>query len=69
MIALTRLDGAAIVLNADLVQWVEETPDTMIVLTNGERLLVREPVGEVVRRAMEFKRSVAAGLAPASGGV
>jgi flagellar protein FlbD len=61
MIALTRLDGTPIVVNVDLVQWVEETPDTVVALTNGERLLVREPAGELVRRAVEFKRAVATG--------
>jgi flagellar protein FlbD len=61
MIPVTRLDGTCIVLNVDLVQWVEETPDTVVVLSNGERLLVKESAGELVRRAIEFKRAVAAG--------
>lgn len=61
MIAVTRLDGSEIVLNADLVQWIEQTPDTVVSLTNGERLMVRESAREIVQRAIEFKRSVAAG--------
>lgn len=61
MISVTRLDGTAIVLNVDLVQWIEETPDTVISLTSGERLLVRESAEEVVRLAVEFRRAVAAG--------
>jgi len=61
MIRVTRLDGAPILLNCDLVQWVEETPDTVVVLTTGERVLVRESADEVARRALDFKRAVAAG--------
>jgi flagellar protein FlbD len=61
VVPVTLFDGTAIVLNVDLVQWIEETPDTVVVLTNGERLLVREKAGEVVRRAVDFKRAVLAG--------
>jgi|WetSurMetagenome_2_1015567.scaffolds.fasta_scaffold89006_3 flagellar protein FlbD len=63
MIHVTRLDGTPIVLNCDLVQWVEETPDTVVVLTSGERVLVRETSREVAQRALEYKRSIAAGPA------
>ncbi len=69
MIAVTRLDGSPILLNADLVEWIERTPDTVIGLVNGERLLVRESPEELVRRLIDFKRAVAAGPSfPASGG-
>jgi flagellar protein FlbD len=68
MIRVTRLDGASIVLNCDLVQWIEETPDTVVVLTTGERVLVRESADELARRALEFKRAVAAGAAGRAAG-
>ena len=61
MIAVTRLDGTEMVLNADLVEWIEQTPDTMVGLVNGERFLVRENPDELVRRVIEFKRSVLTG--------
>ena len=61
MIAVTRLDGTQIVVNVDLVQWIEQTPDTVLALTSGERLLVREPVSEIVRRAVAFKQEIASG--------
>lgn len=61
MIPVTRLDGATIVVNVDLVQWIEETPDTVLVLTTGERIMVRERVAEVVQRVFEFKHALAAG--------
>jgi len=50
-------------LNADVVEWVEQTPDTVIGLLNGERFLVRESPDEIVQRIVAFKRSVLAGPA------
>ena len=66
MIPVTRLDGTRIVLNIDLVQWIEQTPDTLVSLTNGERIIVREMPEEIVRRAVAFRREIACGpdLAP-----
>jgi flagellar protein FlbD len=63
MIALTRLDGKEIVVNADLVLTVEATPDTVITLATGEHLMVREPPGEVVERAAAWRRRCASGPA------
>ena len=57
MIKLTRLDGEAFVLNAELIRYVESRPDTFITLTSGERLLVREPMDEVLRLAIEYQRA------------
>jgi flagellar protein FlbD len=59
MIALTRLDGRELVVNLDHVTFVEATPDTCLTLRSGDRLMVREAVDEVVRRAVEFRRQVA----------
>jgi len=61
MIAVTRLDKTPMILNADLVEWIERTPDTLIGLVNGERFLVLETPEELVRRVIDFKRSVVAG--------
>ena len=61
MITVTRFDGTEIVLNIDLVQWIEQTPDTVVSLTNGERLLVRESPEEIVLRAVAFRRAIATG--------
>jgi flagellar protein FlbD len=60
MIVVTRLNSKRLVLNAELIKTVEETPDTVITLVNGDRLLVRESVEEVVRRSVEYSRSVRA---------
>lgn len=58
MIRLTRLNGRPFVLNAELIKCVEQTPDTMITLINGELVTVREPLEEVVQRAIEYGRTL-----------
>jgi flagellar protein FlbD len=60
MIAVTRLDGSTMVVNDDQIAWIEEHPDTVIAMMNGEKLLVRESPDELVERTRQFKRSVAA---------
>ena len=58
MVRLTRLNQAPIVLNSDLIQRIDITPDTVITLTNGEILRVRESADEVVRRVLDYRRQV-----------
>ena len=58
MIRLTRLNGAAFVLNADLIEHIDVTPDTVITLTSGQILRVRETADEVIERIVEFRRRV-----------
>lgn len=57
MIKLTRLDGEAFLLNAELIQYVEARPDTFITLTVGERIVVAESTDEVLRRALEYQQT------------
>jgi len=58
MITLTRLNGQTLVVNAEKIRYVEATPDTLVCCESGEKLLVREPVQEVVRRAIEYARLI-----------
>jgi flagellar protein FlbD len=58
MVRLTRLNHAPIVLNSDLIERIDITPDTVITLTNGEILRVRESAEEVVHRIMEYRRHI-----------
>ncbi|MBN2563512.1 MAG: flagellar FlbD family protein [Phycisphaerae bacterium] len=60
MIRVTRLNGESFVVNAELIKTIESTPDTMLSLLNGDRLVVRESVEEVVKRAVEYGRSLRA---------
>ena len=57
MIRLTQLGGDAFLLNAELIKYVEERPDTIVTLTTGERLVVREAMDEVLRRTIDYQRS------------
>jgi flagellar protein FlbD len=59
MIWLTRLNRAPMVLNADLIEHIDVTPDTVITLTTGQILRVRETADEVVQRIVEFRRRIA----------
>lgn len=56
MVKLTRLDRSRLVVNADLIEMIEATPDTLIVLTTGKKILVRESVEEVIERVIAYKR-------------
>ncbi len=58
MIKLTRLNGEEFVVNAELIRFVEARPDTMVTLTTDDRLIVREAVDEVVRRVIEYARTI-----------
>lgn len=58
MICLTRLNQTTLVLNSDLIEHIDVTPDTVITLTGGQILRVRESVEEVIRRVVEFRRRI-----------
>lgn len=59
MIKLTRLNGDEFVLNAELIREIEATPDTIITMTNSQKLIVREAVEDVMNAVLEYKRYVA----------
>lgn len=56
MIHLTRLNNQPFVVNADLIKFIENAPDTVITLLTGEKLVVRESLEEVLGRVAEFQR-------------
>ena len=58
MISVTRLNHTPLVLNPDLIVSIEETPDTIITLSNGEKIVVQDTVGEVIKKVIDFKRSI-----------
>ncbi|MBE3582931.1 MAG: flagellar FlbD family protein [Limnochordaceae bacterium] len=58
MIEATRLDGVTIMVNADLIETVEAVPDTVITLSTGRRLVVREAVREIVDRVVRYQQRV-----------
>lgn len=58
MIELTKLNGRSFVLNADLIQAIEITPDTVITLTNETKYVVKESKEEIVKKVMDYKRKI-----------
>ena len=56
MIHITRLNHAPMVLNSDLIEYIETTPDTVVTLTNGQKLMVLEEPDELIERILEFRR-------------
>jgi len=58
MIYVTRLDHNPMVVNAELIVTVESTPDTLLTLSSGLQFLVRESVGDVVARVVEYRRQL-----------
>jgi flagellar protein FlbD len=63
MIELTRLNGNPMVLNSDLIKTAESSPDTMLTLINGEKLIVREELAEVVERVLASRARLLAAVA------
>jgi flagellar protein FlbD len=58
MITLTRLNGQEFVINAEKIRYLESTPDTLVCCDNGEKLMVRETLREVTRRAIDYARII-----------
>ena len=58
MITLTRLNGQAFVINAEKIRYVEQTPDTVVCCDTGEKMMVKETLQEVIRRAIEYARII-----------
>ena len=58
MIKLSRLNKQEYYLNADMIETVETTPDTVITMLNGKKFIVSEPAGEVVERIIEFRGKI-----------
>ena len=64
MIRLTRLNKQPIGVNSDLVKFIESSPDTLITLISGEKILVRESYDEIVSLIVAFRQRVLTGVDP-----
>ncbi len=58
MISLSRLNDSKIVINSELIEFVESIPDTIITLTTGQKIMVKESVEDVVNKVIEYKRKI-----------
>jgi flagellar protein FlbD len=59
MIYVTRLNHTPVVLNSDLIEQIETTPDTVISLTTGQKIMVLESTEDILERVVKFRRSIA----------
>lgn len=55
MIKVTKINGRELVVNADLIEFIESTPDTLISLTTGRKIMVLEEMDEVIRKAVGYR--------------
>lgn len=58
MIELTKFNDCKLTVNADIIEFIEETPDTVISLTTGKKLIVKESRKEVVERVIDYKKAI-----------
>ena len=58
MIVVTKLNGKRFVLNAEQIRFVETTPDTMVTLLNGDKVIVTESLEDVIERVIEYQRQI-----------
>jgi flagellar protein FlbD len=58
MIELTRLNGSHLAINCDLIKYAEASPDTVLTLITGEKLVVLEPCSEVSQRTLDYRAAV-----------
>lgn len=62
MIQLTRLNNKPLAVNSDLIKFVEQSPDTLVTLISGEKIVVRETTEQVLDRIVAFRRAVLQGI-------
>lgn len=58
MILLTKINNNPIAVNSDLIEYIEETPDTVITLTNSDRVVVREGMADIIDKVVQYKRLI-----------
>lgn len=58
MIKLKRINGKEFVVNSDLIEFVEETPDTVLSLITGKKIIVSDSIDEVIEKIVEYRRKI-----------
>ncbi|MEC9490000.1 MAG: flagellar FlbD family protein [Halanaerobiales bacterium] len=58
MIKLLKTDGSEIIINADLIEQIKETPDTVITMTNGKKILVENTAGEIIEKVINYRQKI-----------
>lgn len=63
MIEVTKLNDVKIIINADLIETIEATPDAVITLVNGKKIVVKESVDEVMAKAITYQQKINGSIA------
>jgi flagellar protein FlbD len=58
MIILTKINNAPITVNSDLIQYIEETPDTIITMTNNDKVVVQDSMEEIIQKVVHYRRLI-----------
>jgi flagellar protein FlbD len=58
MIVLTKINNVQISVNSDLIQYIEETPDTVITMMSNEKVVVRETMSEIIKKMVHYRRLI-----------
>ncbi|MCT4606726.1 MAG: flagellar FlbD family protein [Marinisporobacter sp.] len=58
MIKVTKLNGKEYVVNSDLIEFIESTPDTVITLTTGKKIIILESVDQTIKKIIKYKQSI-----------
>ncbi|AOY77313.1 flagellar FlbD family protein [Clostridium formicaceticum] len=58
MIKLKRLNHSEVILNCEIIELIEETPDTVITLVNGHKIVVKETADEIIEKVIAFKKKI-----------
>jgi flagellar protein FlbD len=58
MIVLTKINKAPITVNADLIQYIEETPDTIITMTNNDKVVVQDSMEDIIQKIVHYRRLI-----------
>jgi flagellar protein FlbD len=58
MIVLTKINKAPIAVNSDLIQYIEETPDTVITMTNNDKVIVHENMSDIIQKVVHYRRLI-----------
>jgi flagellar protein FlbD len=57
MVKLTRLNGQEFIVNAELIQFLDATPETILTLTTLQKIVVKESLDEVIKKVVAYKKS------------
>ncbi len=68
MITVTKLNKSRVILNSDLIEFIEKTPDTLITLTTGRKIMVIESPEELLESVIDYRRKTRSHPVPTGGG-